>query len=100
MAVHVNVFQPTFLKRWTGGESRPLSDSGVPLIVTALFSLAAGQKDVSAVEAQVPVGVAATALATQLQPQKAAVTALLEVRQQVLTWISYQTPLQLSQSEC
>lgn len=80
----VSIFQPTFLKGWTGGESRPLSDSRVPLITAALVSLTAGQKDVSAVEAQVPVGFAATALATQLQPQKAAVTALLKVRQQGL----------------
>lgn len=77
VVVHVEVFQPTFLKGRAGGESRPLPDSGVPLIVTALLSLAAAQEDVSAVEAQVPVGFAAAALATQLQPQKAAVTALL-----------------------
>ena len=102
VAVQACIFQPTFFKGWTGGESRPLSDSGVPLIMTALFALAAGQKDVSAVEAQVAVGSAATALATQLQPQEAAVTALLRVRQRVLTRISChrQTPLQLSRSEC
>lgn len=102
MVVKVSIFQPTFLKGWTGGEGRLLSDSGEPLIITALFSLAAGQKDVSAVEAQVPVGFAAAALATQLQPQKAAVTALLKVRRQILTWIlcHHQTPLRLSRSEC
>lgn len=97
--MHASVFQPTFLKGRTGGERRPLSDGGVPLATTARFSLAAGQKDVSAVEAQVPVRFAAVALAAQLQPQEAAVTALLKVRRPVLTWIFDQAPLRLSQSE-
>lgn len=79
------VERSTFLKRWTGGEGRPLSDSGVALLVTALLFLAAAQKDVSAVESQVAVGFAATALGAQLQPQEAAVAALLKVRPQVLT---------------
>lgn len=84
------VERSTFLKRWTGGEGRPLSDSGVaPLLVTALLFLAAAQKDVSAVESQVAVGFAAAALGTQLQPQEAAVAALLQVRQQVLAQFFY-----------
>lgn len=84
------VERSTFLKRWAGGEGRPLSDSGVaPLLVTALLFLAAAQKDVSAVESQVAVGLAVTALGAQLQPQEAAVAALLEVRQQVLTQFFY-----------
>lgn len=76
-------FRPTFLKGWAGSVSGPLSDSRVHLITAALFPLAAGQEDVSAVEAQVAVGLAATALAAQLQPQEAAVAALLKVRQHV-----------------
>lgn len=79
------VERSTFLKRWTGGEGRPLSDGGVALLVTALLFLAAAQKDVSAVESQVAVGFAAPALGAQLQPQEAAVAALLKVRPQVLT---------------
>lgn len=83
------VERSTFLKRRTGGEGGPLSDGGVALLVTALLFLAAAQKDVSAVESQVAVGLAATALGAQLQPQEAAVAALLKVRQQVLTQFFY-----------
>lgn len=80
---------PTFLQRRTGGEGRPLSDGGVPLVASALLSLAATQKDVSAVEAQVAVGFAAAALAAHLQPQEAAVATLLKVKQRVLARFFY-----------
>lgn len=78
------VARPTFLQRRTGGEGRPLSDGGVPPVASALLSFAATQKDVSAVEAQVAVGFAAAALTAHLQPQEAAVAALLKVKQRVL----------------
>lgn len=71
----------TFFRRCGGGESWPLSDS-VPVVVipgSALLALAAGQKDASAVEAQVLVGFTAMPLAVELQPQRAAVTAVLQV---------------------
>lgn len=81
VVVSGNIFWPTFFKGRAGGEGRPLSDGRVPLVAAAILSLAAAQNDVPAVEAQVLVGLAATALATQLQPQKAAVAALLKGRE-------------------
>lgn len=86
----VRVDEPsTFLKRWTRGEGRPLSDGGEALLRTAVLFLAAAQEDVSAVKSQVAVGFAAAALSAQLQPQEAAVAAVLKVRQQVLTQFFY-----------
>lgn len=83
------VARPTFLQRRAGGEGWPLSDGGVPLVAGALLSFAATQKDMSAVEAQVAVGFAAAALAVQLQPQEAAVAALLKGKQRVLARFFY-----------
>lgn len=69
----------TFLRWRSGVERGPLPD-GVPAVLTPRpLALAAGEEDVSAVEAQVLVGCAAVPLATELQPQGAAVTALLQV---------------------
>lgn len=74
---------------WSGAESGPLSDR-VPAVLipsAALLSLAAGQEDVCAVESQVLMGFTAMPRAAELQPQRAAVTALLQVTQYVFTHV-------------
>lgn len=79
----------TFFWRCSGVESRPLSDSVPAALIPSppLLSLAAGEEDVSAMEAQVLVGFAAVPLTAELQPKRAAATALLQVTQSVFTWI-------------
>lgn len=62
-------------------QSGPLPH-GVPLVSVPgprPFALAAGEEDVSAVEAQVLVGFAAVPPVAELEPQRAAAAALLQV---------------------
>lgn len=61
----------TFFWWWTGVKGRPLSDR-VPAVLALshpILPLAAVQKDVSAVEAQVVVGFATMPFTAELQPQ-------------------------------
>lgn len=79
----------TFFWRWSRVKRESLSDSMPSALNPSppFLPLAACEKDMSALEAQVLVGFAAMPLRAELQPQWTAVTALLQVTQWVFTLV-------------